>query len=80
MKEKSFALIMLLAFAGATSAFAAKATPPDYSDPANWHSLPEITKDADTFYIYPTLYAAAGENDPDYAAIDNPEMVARSRA
>ena len=79
MKKKTFALILLLALLVAVRGApvnAAKATPPDYSDPANWHSLPEITKDADTFYIYPTLYAAAGENDPDYAAIDNPEMVA----
>ncbi len=27
----------------------------DYSRPENWFRIPKITKDADTFYIYPTV-------------------------
>ncbi len=47
----------------------------DYSKKANWYRLPEITKDADTFYIYSTMYMSANEGDPDYAALDNAEVL-----
>lgn len=47
---------------------------PDYSKPENWCNLPEITKDVDTFFIYPTEYMGFNEEDPDYAALDNAEM------
>ncbi|MBQ6621067.1 MAG: DUF3089 domain-containing protein [Thermoguttaceae bacterium] len=48
---------------------------PDYSKAACWYQIPGITKEVDTFFIYPTEYIAAGENDPDYAPLDNPEML-----
>jgi hypothetical protein len=38
--------------------------------------LPEITKEFDTFYIYSTIYFGANEGDPDYATLDNAEMLA----
>ena len=47
----------------------------DYSRKDNWFKIPEITKDIDTFFIYPTEYLASGEDEPDYAVIDNAEML-----
>ncbi len=48
----------------------------DYSQKANWYKVPEITKDIDTFYIYSTVYFGIGEGDPNYATLDNAEMLA----
>ena len=48
---------------------------PDYSKKACWYKLPEITKQFDTFYIYSTIYFAGNEGDPDYATLDNREML-----
>ena len=59
--------------AAATDASIGKA--PDYSDRACWYQIPEITKDVDTFFVYPTEYMAANEGDPDYAPLDNVEML-----
>ena len=47
----------------------------DYSQKANWYKLPTITKEFDTFYIYSTIYFGANEGDPDYATLDNAEML-----
>ena len=47
---------------------------PDYSQTSCWYQIPEITKEVDTFFIYPTEYLASNEDDPDYAALDNAEM------
>ncbi len=48
---------------------------PDYSKEACWWKIPEITKEFDTFYIYSTIYFGANEGDPDYATLDNREML-----
>ena len=48
----------------------------DYSKKTNWYKIPEITKEFDTFYIYSTIYFGANEGDPDYATLDNAEMLA----
>jgi len=50
---------------------------PDYSQKANWYKLPDIVKDVDTFYIYATEYIQSSYNEgaPDYAAMDDPEML-----
>ena len=48
---------------------------PDYSKKACWYKMPEITKEFDTFYIYSTVYFGANEGDPDYATLDNREML-----
>jgi len=48
---------------------------PDYSRKDCWYKIPEITKEFDTFFIHPTEYLASDESDPDYAALDNPDMV-----
>ncbi len=48
---------------------------PDYSRASCWYQIPEITKDVDTFFVYPTEYLASNEDDPDYAALDNAEML-----
>ena len=55
---------------GGTSA--GKAT--DYSQVASWCQIPAITKDVDTFFIYPTEYMGFNEGDTDYATLDNTEM------
>lgn len=47
----------------------------DYSQKANWYKIPEITKEFDTFYIYSTMYFGGGEDDPDYATLDNKEVL-----
>ena len=41
----------------------------DYSQKANWHRIPEITKAVDTFYIYATNYflSSIEEGAPAYA-------------
>ena len=51
---------------------------PDYSKKECWYKIPEITKDVDTFYIYATEYIVSSleEGAPDYATLDNPEMLA----
>ena len=54
---------------------AAVRTATDYSDPSHWYQVPGITRDADTFYLYPTLYGGFKEGDDDYAAIDNEDML-----
>ena len=48
---------------------------PDYSLASSWFRIPEIVKDIDTFFVYPTEYMAANEGDPDYAPLDNAEML-----
>ena len=42
---------------------------PDYSQKSCWHQIPEITKEFDTFFIYPTEYIGSNEGDPDYASL-----------
>ena len=50
------------------------ATAPDYSKMECWYQIPEITKDVDTIFIYPTVYNGINEDDPEYAPLDNAEM------
>ena len=49
----------------------------DYSLYDSWLQIPEITKDVDAFYIYSTAYIESSfeEGAPDYASIDNNEMI-----
>lgn len=49
-------------------------TPSDYSDENNWMNIPEITKEVDTFYIYPTVYIDSSEDAPDIVPIDDELM------
>lgn len=51
---------------------------PDYSQKSCWYKIPEITKDVDTFYVYATEYIMGSleEGAPDYATLDNAEMLA----
>ena len=50
---------------------------PDYSQEDYWLNFPEITKDVDTFYIYSTVYVESSQEEgaPDFAPLDNPEMI-----
>lgn len=72
MTKKFFLMCMAILLA-AHSAAAAKA--PDYSKVSSWCQIPAITKDVDTFYILATEYMGFNEGDPDYATMDNVEMV-----
>ena len=79
MKKKLLALaisfVMVFSLAVCTSALAAT----DYSKKASWYKIPEITKDVDTFFVYPTDYMGLNEGEPDYASIDNPEIMENVR-
>ena len=82
MKKITFALAMITVMVfclsgcvGTTVASMGKA--PDYSRKECWQQFPKITKDVDTFYIYSTTYYESSfkEGAPDYAPLDNPEML-----
>ena len=60
----------------AGSASTATVTPTDYSQPAHWLAVPSSPdKKADVFYIYPTAYSKAAPSDPNFCAVDNPQMM-----
>ena len=54
-------------------------TPSDYSNADNWLNLPEIEKEADTFYIYPTANSLDDENCRPLCAIDDENMRASAQ-
>ena len=58
------------------SAAASAGGAPDYAQKSSWYKIPEVTKDVDTFFIYATVYMGENEGDPDYATLDNDEMLA----
>lgn len=72
MKSKVLALAVLCVMAFGLTACAENS--PDYSQSSSWYKIPEITKEVDTFFIYPTEYLGFNEGDPDYAPFDNAEM------
>ena len=47
----------------------------DYSKATSWFQIPAITKEVDTFFIYPTEYLGLNEGDANYATLDNEEML-----
>jgi len=51
--------------------------PLNYAQKDCWYKIPEITKDVDTFYVYATEYIMGSleEGAPDYATLDNAEML-----
>ena len=85
MKKGMLAAILICGTIVAFYLCRSKATPspaepkddgaPDYSKKSCWYQIPEITKKFDTFFIYPTEYLGLNEGDPDYAPLDNPDMV-----
>ena len=46
----------------------------DYSDKNNWLRQPEITKDVDCFYVYPTEYSDESEGAPVFANINDKSL------
>ena len=76
----AFMAFALSGCTGTTAANTAKA--PDYSQKECWLQLPKITKDVDTFYIYSTAYYESSfkEGAPDYAPLDNREMIEGAQA
>lgn len=77
----AFALVIALSLTGCGDNTAEKTVEktvkntPDYSQKSSWYQIPEITKDVDTFYILATEYMGFDEGAPNYAAMDEPEMV-----
>lgn len=47
----------------------------DYSQPQHWLALPDIDKDIDIFYLYPTVWAKEDDADPNINEIDNESML-----
>ncbi|MBP5244875.1 MAG: DUF3089 domain-containing protein [Clostridia bacterium] len=45
-----------------------------YANPDNWISIPEITKEADTFYIYPTAFMDFSPDAPRVCKLDYAPM------
>ena len=65
-----------ISFSDPTQPVVAGPEAPDYSDADSWYEIPaENTKEVDTFFIYPTKYMASNEGDPDYAPLDNQQMI-----
>jgi len=60
----------------ATDGSSSVPTATDYSQKSNWHHIPDITKEFDTFYIPATNYDGYEEGDPTFAPVDNAEFVA----
>jgi hypothetical protein len=47
----------------------------DYSNPGNWLSLPaDGQKEVDVFYLYPTVWARSGQDEPIFSSLDNVMM------
>ncbi|MBQ7563982.1 MAG: DUF3089 domain-containing protein [Lachnospiraceae bacterium] len=46
----------------------------DYSDEDNWLNIPEITKEADTIYLYPTSYLDYSDGAPSMCEITEESM------
>ena len=87
MKKITFALaminVMVFGLSGCVgTTVASMGTAPDYSRKECWLQFPKITKDVDTFYIYSTAYYESSfkEGAPDYATLDNPEMLEGAQA
>ena len=52
----------------------------DYAQTTHWLSLPVPLKKVDIFYLYPTSWNKISETDPNICEIDNPSMLAGSKA
>ena len=65
-------VFILASCAGALAETDSAGEAPDYSRASCWYQIPEITREVNTFFVYPTEYLASDEGDPDYAALDNP--------
>jgi len=79
LKKMISAMVFVLAvYPVASLATTGERNAVDYSQRESWCNLPNIiSKDVDTFYIYSTSYVESSfqEGAPDYATLDNPEMV-----
>ena len=65
MKKTFIALVMAIVMSFSMTAFGEAAggagEAPDYSQASCWYMIPEITKEADTIFIYPTEYSGTNE-------------------
>ena len=64
-------VLMFTAVSGCFASEAAAVAASDYSDRANWLAIPMISREVDTFYIYPTAYNDASEDAQVVCSIDN---------
>ena len=76
MFKKWIALLLCVALccAGVAECFSSEDTnivASDYANRANWLAIPEISKEVDTFYIYPTSFNDASEGAPVVCSIDS---------
>lgn len=55
-------------------------TPSDYANEDNWLKIPDITKPADTIYLYPTCNMDTSEEAQPICPIDDQAMRARAQA
>ena len=69
----SLLLCIALILSGTAGCFAAEedVVASDYSDRANWLAIPMVSKEVDTFYIYPTSFNDASEGAPVICSIDS---------
>ena len=76
MLKKWISLLLCIALilsgtAGCFAAEEANVIASDYSDRANWLAIPMVSKEVDTFYIYPTSFNDASEGAPVICSIDS---------
>ena len=81
MKTKRIALLLIaLLFNFTVAVYGSEIPATDYADSAHWLSLPAATEKAvDVFFLYPTVFQKAAENDPNICDIDNPGMLQNSK-
>ena len=80
--KRIWLLIVMALFLASMPAYAGEEAAPgirtevstDYTDVANWLKLPDITKKADTFYVYPASYYDDSEGAADVCYADNEQM------
>jgi hypothetical protein len=78
-KSRLFLFVLLAGVILAGSASANEA--PEYADARLWLSLPVYTEtDVDVFYLYPTAWKKADNDETNICAIDNPSMLKGAKA
>lgn len=78
--KKTILLVIALLFTLPFAACANANQATDYAQPEHWLSLPSsVTKNADVFYLYPTVFQKVDKEEPNICNIDNPIMMKYSK-
>jgi hypothetical protein len=78
--KKILVVLMALLMSVPMTACGNETIPTDYSKPEHWMNLPAaIDKPVDIFYLYPTAWQRASQNDSYYSTIDNPMMLTKAK-